>query len=385
MRSARAAALPHDDVRPLSVAQVTEPREWDQALLALPNPHILQSWAWGEFKSCTGWRARRLLFQDQGQRVAAATVLERKVPRLPLTILYVPKGPALDWAAAGLADRVLAELERLACRRRALFIKVDADIYHPADVPLFSPRPACAPELTGALSARGWRFSAEQIQYRNTALLDLSLDQDDLLVSMKQKSRYNVRLAQRRGVTVREGTLLDVDLFYRLYAETAQRDGFLIRPRSYYADAWERFMDRGQGDAASARARLLLAEFEGEVVAGLLLFIFGPTAWYMYGASSDRHRQHMPNHLLQWEAMRWAKAAGCTLYDLWGAPDRLDEADPMWGVLQFKLGLGGQVARGIGAWDFPTRRLLYHLYGLAVPRYLGWLRGRDRAWGARPS
>jgi lipid II:glycine glycyltransferase (peptidoglycan interpeptide bridge formation enzyme) len=188
---------------------------------------------------------------------------------------------------------------------------------------------------------------------------------------MKQKTRYNVRLAGRRGVTVRQGDLSELDLFYRLYAETAKRDSFTIRAPEYYLDAWATFLERGQ-------AHLLLAGLEGETVAGLMLFTFGPVAWYMYGASSNRHRKHMPNQLIQWEAIRRAKASGCTLYDLWGAPDNLDESDPMWGVVRFKLGLGGQLARGLGAWDYPTSRLAYWLYTVAMPRYLGILRSRQQ-------
>jgi peptidoglycan pentaglycine glycine transferase (the first glycine) len=188
---------------------------------------------------------------------------------------------------------------------------------------------------------------------------------------MKQKTRYNVRLAARRGVTVREGTTADLKAFYELYAETAQRDGFLIRTPEYYQDAWGDFLEDGL-------AHLLLAEAEGDVLAGLILFIYGPAAWYMYGASSSRHRQYMPNNLLQWEAMRRAKEAGCTLYDLWGAPNRLDESDPMWGVVRFKLGLGGQVARGLGAWDYAGSRVFYWLYSAALPRYIDWLQRRHR-------
>jgi len=340
---------------------------WDRALLALPNPHILQSWAWGEFKSRHGWRARRLLFQEEGRTVAAASVLERRLPRLPVSVLYVPKGPALDWNDTGLADRLLASLEHLARQRRALFLKIDPDLYDPDGAPGFCPRPTNAPQIARLLTRRRWRFSGEQVQFRNTLLLDLTRPEEDLLAAMKQKTRYNIRLAMRHGVQVRLGTPADLDIFYRLYAETARRDGFPIRPADYYRDAWGSFLEAGH-------ARLLLAEVAGEVVAGLILFLFGPTAWYMYGASSDRHRERMPNYLLQWEAIRCARAAGCTLYDLWGAPDTLVESDPMWGVVRFKLGLGGQLVRGLGAWDFPVSRWGYRLYGEVLPRYLGWLR-----------
>ena len=354
---------------------IDDARAWDSALLALPNPHILQSWAWGEFKSRHGWRATRLLFKEGDETVAAASVLQRKLPRLPLSILYVPKGPALDWTRAGLTERVMQELARLARRERALFIKVDPDVYYPEDAPDFSSRPARATETARLLESQGWRTSGEQIQFRNTLLLDLERSEDELLAAMKQKTRYNVRLAARRGVIVRSIGASDslserdaaLSLFYQLYAETGRRDGFVIRPPEYYGDAWGTFVEGGF-------ARLFLAEAEGEALAGLMLFGFGPTAWYMYGASSNRQRQRMPNYLLQWEAIRWAREQGCTLYDLWGAPDDLDESDPMWGVVRFKLGLGGQLARGLGAWDFRVSRAGYWFYTSVMPRYLDWRR-----------
>ena len=362
----------------MQTVSVNDAQAWDRTLLALPNPHILQSWAWGEFKSRQGWRATRLLFKEQAKTVAAASILQRRVPRLPLSILYVPKGPALDWTRPRLAERVLQELARLARRERALFIKADPDIYYPEEAPDFSPRPARATEIAQLLESLGWRFSGEQIQFRNTLLLDLQRGEDELLAAMKQKTRYNVRLAPRRGVSVRsigaesgkEERDAALSLFYRLYAETGRRDGFVIRPPEYYRDAWGSFVEGGF-------ARLFLAEYQGEALAGLLLFHFGATAWYMYGASSERERQRMPNYFLQWEAIRWAKAQGCTLYDLWGAPNELDESDPMWGVVRFKLGLGGELARGLGAWDLPVSRPGYWLYTTVMPRYLAWLRAQS--------
>ena len=203
-------------------------------------------------------------------------------------------------------------------------------------------------------------------------LLDLRPSEEALLASMKQKCRYNLHLAQRKGVEIRQGTAADLDLFYALYAETARRDGFALRPPAYYHDAWGSFLAEGQ-------SHLLLAEVEGQAVAGLLLVTFGPTAWYMYGASSERHRSLMPNNLLQWEAVRRARAAGCTLYDLWGAPENLDESDPMWGVTRFKLGLGGALARGLGAWDYAPWPAAYRLYTAVIPRYMGLLRHRASA------
>ena len=158
---------------------------------------------------------------------AAALVLRRTFSPLKLNILYVPKGPALDYANAALVDRVLRELVDVARRDRAIFIKIDPDL-NQADRSL--------------LLDRGWRYSAEQIQFRNTMLLDLTRSEDDLLAAMKPKTRYNVRLAQKKGVTIRSGDLGDLELLYAMYAETAQRDGFIIRPLDYYRDAWGSFI-----------------------------------------------------------------------------------------------------------------------------------------------
>jgi lipid II:glycine glycyltransferase (peptidoglycan interpeptide bridge formation enzyme) len=361
----------------MDVVAVTDGQAWDRALLDLPDPQVLQSWAWGELKGRHGWGADRLLFRRGAQVLAAASVLERRalplsLPRLPASILYVPRGPALDWNDEPLVDEVLGELEALARRRRAVLVKIDPDVYYPEAAPAFAPRPAVAPRVAALLTRRGWRYSDGQVQFRNTVLLDLRPGEETLLAGMRQKSRYNLRLAQRRGVHILQGTAGDLDLFYDLYAETARRDGFAIRPLAYYRDAWGGFLARGQGC-------LLLARIEGEVVAGLLFVTFGPTAWYLYGASSERHRDLMPNNLLQWEALCRARAAGCTLYDLWGAPENLDESDPMWGVTRFKLGLGGELACGLGAWDYAPWPAAYRLYTTVIPRYLGLLRRRAEA------
>ncbi|MEJ5199037.1 MAG: peptidoglycan bridge formation glycyltransferase FemA/FemB family protein [Anaerolineae bacterium] len=348
----------------MEVTEVTDARAWDAALLTFAQPHILQSWAWGALKAQTGWRAIRLLWRDHdGAPRAAATLLVRRLAAtLPVAVAYVPKGPLLDWSDDALIEAVLGRLEAEARRRSAIFVKIDPDVR--ADAP-------AAAAVTAALRRRGWRPSAEQIQYRNTLITDLTPDEDALLAAMKPKWRYNIRLAERRGVTVRSGGMADLPAFYTMYAETGVRDGFLVRPYGYYRTIWEHFLAHGLG-------HLLLAEVENEPVAGLFLFRFGPTAWYFYGASTGRSRELMPNHALQWAALRWAKAAGCTRYDWWGAPDVLDESDPMWGVYRFKQGFGGAFTSWIGAWDYPTTRLAYWGYAVAMPQLLALMRRRHR-------
>jgi lipid II:glycine glycyltransferase (peptidoglycan interpeptide bridge formation enzyme) len=154
-----------------------------------------------------------------------------------------------------------------------------------------------------------------------------------------------------------------------MYRETAARDGFTIRPLAYYLDIWQAFYEARLGQP-------LLAEYEGEPVAAVVLIRSGSRVIYMYGASTHKERKRMPNHLLQWEAIRWAKAQGVEIYDFWGAPDEFVETDSLWGVWRFKKGFNGQVVRHIGAWDFVKRPLLYWLYTVALPKYLDFLRSR---------
>ena len=354
---------------------ITDPGAWNAYAAALPHSHVLQSWEWGEFKSRHGWRARRLLWED-GR--AAAQVLTRSVRGL--RVMYVPKGPLLDWADAPLRLRVLADLESLARRERAIFIKIDPDtppLSPPSRTPMMD---ETGPAVIADLGLRNWRSSQDQVQFRNTVIVDLRRSEDATLAGMKQKTRYNVRLAEKKGVRVRPGTLADLDLLYRMYAETSMRDGFAIRSLDYYRDAWGSFIAAGlaQPFVAEVVPGPECGAESPEPVSALILFKFARTAWYMYGMSRAAHREKMPNHLLQWEAMRWARAHGCDAYDFWGAPDEFTESDPMWGVWKFKEGFGGQVVRHIGAWDCAPSPVLYRLYTVLLPRVLEVMRWRGR-------
>jgi lipid II:glycine glycyltransferase (peptidoglycan interpeptide bridge formation enzyme) len=186
---------------------------------------------------------------------------------------------------------------------------------------------------------------------------------------MKAKTRYNIRLAERKGVTVRTGGVDDFEMVADMYAETGERNAFAIRPRAYYLDVWRTF-------ATANMLHILIAEYDAQPLAALLIVYHGPLALYMYGASSEQERNRMPTYLLQWEALRWAQSRGCTQYDMWGAPDHFVEEDRMWGVWRFKRGFNGTVTRHIGAWDFAVYPHLYQLYTEAMPRYLAWLRSR---------
>ncbi|MGQ9584732.1 MAG: lipid II:glycine glycyltransferase FemX [Anaerolineae bacterium] len=335
---------------------------WDHALLTLPDAHVLQTAEWAAFKARHGWQPRQVLIQEGGEVRAMASVLVRRVRGFPWGIGYAPKGPCLgDVRNLCLWEQVLAALEALARRERLIFLKVDPDVAWGKGEP--------GQEVASFLRQRGWLPSSEQVQFRNTVALDLRPDPEEILQGMHPKTRYNVRLARRRGVEVEEGGVDSLPEFYRLYQETSQRDGFLIRPFAYYRDLWSTFM-------AAGLARLFLARHGGDLLAGVITFRFGARAWYVYGASSDRKRNLMSSHLAQWEAMLRARAEGVREYDFWGAPERLDESDPLWGVYRFKAGFGGRFVERIGAYDYPVNRPLYVLYTRVMPGVLGVMRAR---------
>jgi lipid II:glycine glycyltransferase (peptidoglycan interpeptide bridge formation enzyme) len=331
------------------VEQPNEQAVWNQRLAAAGG-HVLQSWAWGELKAHFGWQVQRLAV---GQ--ACAQALYRPLPGGLGSLAYVPKGPVADFNDMKALEALVEAVEPLARQQRAVCLKIEPDLEDD-------------PALAGRLQALGFRPSPQTIQPRRTLLVDLDAEPEVLLGRMKQKTRYNIRLAERKGVTVRPGGQADLPAFYQLMELTARRDRFGILRRDYYEAAHRLFISAGWG-------RLLLAEHEGQLLAGLVVFAFGATACYMYGASSDEQRSLMPTYLLQWESMRWAREQGCRIYDLWGVPDE-DEAtleaafaersDGLWGVYRFKRGFGGRLVRTVGAWDRVYAPLRYWLYTLAV-------------------
>lgn len=329
-------------------SDITE-REWNSFVAASPTGHILQSTQWGQLKERFGWQVARIALEDRGQWLAGAQILFR--PLGPKTIAYVPKGPIVDWADAMITQTLLEALHHLCRQRQAIFLKIEPDL-------------AEDPTLTHKLIGLGFHASPQTIQPRCTILLDLTPDPDNILARMKSKTRYNIGLAARKGVTVREATTEDLPAFYHLMQITSRRDRFRIHSESYYRTAYQLFVPQGL-------AKLFLAIFEDQILAGIMAFAFGHKAWYMYGASSDEHRNLMPNYLLQWEAIKWAKDRGCLTYDLWGIPDEEEEvlereftnrSDGLWGVYRFKRGFGGRVVHYLGAYDYVYSPSLYWLY-----------------------
>lgn len=340
--------------------------EWEALLNRFPAPHILQSWEWGSVKAQTGWQATRLGISDQsGNPLGAFQFLWRQpISSLPLCIGYVPKGPIVDWTHEAAVDAVLEQIIEYARARHCIFVKIDPDVRENGPE---------GQRLLHKLRTRHWRYSSEQIQFKNTAFSALTGSDEEMLEGMKSKWRYNIRLAERRGITVREGTAADFGAFYKLYAETGQRDHFLIRPLDYYTTVWQTMLAAQEKTRSSVGGVLLLAEHaeENAPLAGIFVMRYGRRAWYFYGASSEHRRRDMPNYLLQWEALRWARNQGCAVYDWWGAPSQIDDPDDtLQGVWRFKQGFGAEFQQHIGAWDWPISPLLYRAYTQLIPHIL---------------
>jgi lipid II:glycine glycyltransferase (peptidoglycan interpeptide bridge formation enzyme) len=343
---------------------------WNETIKRLPGANFLQTREWAIVKERVGWEREEYTWRDgKGEVIAAAQLLIRSKRLLRfgprISIGYIPRGPLAAWEEPGMAGLVLNDIQNIARQKKLVFLKIDPEIPVMAKVEEKQRGGAgdSGEKFIKEICARGWRYSPEQVQFKNTMLLDLEGDEAVWLAKMKQKTRYNLRLAQKSGVMVRKALLAELPLLYRMFAETANRDGFIIRPEAYYVDVWSRFIKAGMAEA-------LIAEFDGVPVAGLVFFFFGKRAWFVYGMSTSQHREKMPNYLLQWEAMCSAREKGCTEYDLWGAPDTFDKNDPMYGVYRFKEGLGAEVLCTIGAWDYPVRPLLYQIYHQVIPRLL---------------
>lgn len=313
---------------------------WKEFLTRHPEAHLLQTAEWGELKSGFGWSARRVITGGAG-----AQVLFRTLP-FGFTLAYVPRGP-VPGGNSGPEPALWSELDALCKKGRAVFCKLEPD--------------AWAGEQ-GSVNSEQWVISPHNIQPPRTITVDLRGSEEGILGRMKQKTRYNIGLAGKKGVTVRPWQ--DVDGFHKMILVTGGRDGFGVHSLEYYRRAYGLFHPAGL-------CELLVAEFEGRPLAALMVFARGRRAWYLYGASNDEERNRMPTYLLQWEAMRWARARGCEEYDLWGVPDEDQQvleaqfdrrADGLWGVYRFKRGFGGELKRAPQALDRVYNPFLYKLY-----------------------
>ena len=352
---------------------------WNRIASSFKTTSILQTWEWSEIKKSTGWTPDFYIREDEKGNIKAASLVlirDQRLTRLgpTLRIIYFPQGPLIDWSDDQLVRDVLSELVDYGKKHRASYIKIDPQVIpEEKRISGVNDEGLISQSTLQWMIREGWLLSTQQIQFKNSFWINLTPSADELLIEMKQKTRYNIRVSERKEIEVREGNVADLDLLYAMYLETSIRDGFIIRPKEYYLDVWGKFIH-------SKMAVPLIATFQGEPVAALILFHFAGKSYYLYGMSTDNHREKMPNYLLQWKAILHSKQLGCEIYDLWGAPDVFDESDRMWGVYRFKEGLGGKVVQTLGAYDYPTSKFTYTIIQRLLPfgqKITRWLRNKQ--------
>jgi lipid II:glycine glycyltransferase (peptidoglycan interpeptide bridge formation enzyme) len=320
--------------------------DWNNFLLRHPNVHLLQTGEWGELKSMFGWKPVRIVDGNTGVQI-----LFRQLP-LGFTIGYIPKTVIGD---RNFNEQFWQEIDFICREHRAIFCKIEPDHWENEQ----SESPALS-------EVEGWNLNLEtspnNIQPPRTIIVDIKSDEEEILARMKQKTRYNIRLAGKKGVTVR--TWDDIEAFHKMMLVTGGRDGFGVHALEYYQRAYELLHPSDMGE-------ILVAEYEDRPLAALFVARDRNRAYYLYGASTDDERTRMPAYLLQWEAMKWAKERGCEEYDLWGVPDEdeqtleaefLTRHEGLWGVYRFKRGFGGEVRRAAQALDKVYNPLFYWAY-----------------------
>ncbi|MCJ7519115.1 MAG: peptidoglycan bridge formation glycyltransferase FemA/FemB family protein, partial [Anaerolineaceae bacterium] len=301
--------------------------EWDIFLDNHPNAHILQSRIWGEFKANYGWKP---VFIQSG--TSGAQILFRRLP-FGFSIGYIPKGP-IGLFRKELLDEIISQCQI----QKAIVLYVEPDSWE---------------EEFDSQCLINSKFEASNlsIQPRRTILISLEGNENDWLEKMKQKTRYNIRLAQKKEICIEPSS--DIKAFNHLMNVTGERNQFGIHDAKYYRSAYQLFSN-------NQSCELLIAKYNERPIAALMIFFRGKRAWYFYGASSEEERSRMPTYLLQWEAMKLAAKRGCSEYDLWGVPD-LDETyleknfmsrdDGLWGVYRFKRGFGGKLVKSAGVFQ----------------------------------
>lgn len=332
-----------------------EKQDWNNFVSSNDFGHVIQSWEWGEFKKTMGTPPLRIGVFNEKQLVACAGYTLHPIPYTQKFIGFLPKGPTLATLEA--LPALLDALKTSAQDYNCAFLKIEPNI------------PQAALEWEKIFKEKGLLKSHKEIFARHTLYLDLTKTEEELLNRMHEKWRYNIRLSQKKGVLVEEKTDLDsLENFIYLQKQTARRGGFFVHAEQYYRNLWLSLEPAGI-------AYLLTASYQKQTLACWLLFRFGKTLYYPYGASSEEHRELMPSHALMWEAIRLGKRLGCTKFDLWGASGTEAGAnDPWQGFTRFKAGFGPTPVSFIGTYDLVIESGWYKVLNLADKARWIWLK-----------
>lgn len=326
----------------MEIVELKDKSELDQFVASQDNSQFLQSWHWSQFKEKQTRQILRIGVKKEGKIVGSALALCIQLP-LSRCYVYCPRGPIVDQNLSDTEKEevwgsLFYEIKNWAKKIDAMFLRV---------------------EPTFRIDLEKFRLSlTKSIQPKDTLFVDLNKAPDILLSEMKQKTRYNIRLAEKKGVKIEEDCQVQaIDDFCRLLQKTKDRNNFRPHPSVYY----QTMMESLNGCGA---VKLFVARHQGKVIAANLTSWFGDTVTYMHGASDYEQRNLMAPYLLQWRVIKWAQKAGYHYYDFWGIADSEDPKHPWAGVTRFKTGFGGFAEHYLGTWEYTVSPLWHTIYNV---------------------
>ncbi|PWU22518.1 peptidoglycan bridge formation protein FemAB [Candidatus Cerribacteria bacterium 'Amazon FNV 2010 28 9'] len=305
--------------------------------------HPLQSFSWGEFRKKTGVAVERIGIFDGQRMVGGFSITFHPVPHTSYTIGYFPKGPMPD-------EAMLGALKQIGARHNAICIKLEPNVSQAVDTP------SAHSQVAQFLLAHHCR-PGKPLFTKYTFVLSLTPSEDELLAAMRGKTRYNINLAEKKGVHIIEDTSVDGMMEYlKVLKETTSRQGFYAHDEEYFKQMWKTI-------GSSGMLHIFKAIYEDNVLTVWIVFVFNGKLYYPYGASTREHKEVMANNLMMWEVIKYGKKQGCTSFDMWGSlGPNPDPKDPWFGFHKFKEGYGGVLTQFIGTYDFILNPAMYSIY-----------------------
>ncbi len=308
--------------------------------------HPLQSYEWGVFRERTHTKVIRKGLFDNKKLSSGFQLTIHKIPHTPFTIGYLPKGNFPD-------ETLLKQLMNIGKREHCIFIQLEPNVEKVQNKEL-------------RIINYGLVRAAHPLFTKYTFILDLTKNEQDLLAGMHPKTRYNIRIAQKRGVEIVEDNSEQAfETYWKLTEETTKRQNFYAHTKMYHKLQWETLtVDKNKDNALTSH--MFFSKYQGKTLAAWILFTFQDTLYYPYGSSSNEHREVMASNLMMWEAIRFGKAKGLKQFDMWGAmSDTPDTKDPWYGFHRFKQGYGARHVEFVGSFDLVINPLMYQLYKVA--------------------
>jgi lipid II:glycine glycyltransferase (peptidoglycan interpeptide bridge formation enzyme) len=309
--------------------------------------HPVQTWEWGDFQIGEGHQVYRLGVFDNNKMVSAYSVSFHKIPHTNYSIGTMLRGPNID-------DEMIKNVRKIAVDEKAIFVKFEPDVYHQTfDTNNNSTTVNSLPGFPGLV------ISPKVAFYPYSYVIDLTKSEDELLVVMHPKTRYNIKVANRNNVVVLENSTDEgFEIYLKLLFATTKRQGFYLHSREYHQNLWKILQPTGM-------VHIMLSQYQGQTLSAFMLFTLKNKLFYPYGSSLAVHKEVMAQNLLMWEVIKFGRESGLKTFDMWGSlgPDA-KETDSGFGFHRFKQGYGGQLVQFVGTYDLVINPQLYQLYNL---------------------